>query len=268
MQKIWSPVILAQLNPDHALAIEQNYQLEKDYQSIEDLKVKVDHLEATNYGKYVECMIRFQVLALLQQFEHKPDLVRYQDEIKEWLPANCFDPPMEFKMETDMIAKIEKVACEGELQDDTLRVQAQVDYTILATQNQAVTLAAAPEREPLPPPLPIHTSQAILDTIHNLECEVRRLSQDNTTLSHRLMLYEKNLLNLKNALQKAEGRSHSLLNELSQSARVIQALKGQVRDREIVIRQESLRNPCDTYINSKGPRMGFTDRIRQLFANS
>lgn len=268
MLRIWSPVILAQLHPGRALTIDRNYQLDKYYHTIEDLKVKVYSCEAASHGKYVECLIRLQVLALLQQHEHEPDLVRYHDEITEWLPAHCFDPPMKFKPETDMIVEVEKIACEGELQECTLRVQVHVNYTILATQNEAITLAEASWEEPATSSAPYHPGQAIMDTIHNLEGEVRRLSQDNVRLSQRIMLYEKNLLSLKNAVRKAEDRSHSLLNELSQSIRLVQTLQEHIREKESVIRREKQKASWDFSAALEGSRLPLGDRIRQLFASS
>ena len=73
MPKIWSPVILAQLDPPQTTTVEGVYQLPKAYQHIEDLRVKVPSCEASHHGKYVECLIRLKVLALLQAFDHQPD---------------------------------------------------------------------------------------------------------------------------------------------------------------------------------------------------
>lgn len=267
MPKIWSPVILAQLHPRRTLVIDRNYHLDKYYHTIEDLKVKVQGCEAASHGKYVESLIRLQVLALLQQPGYEPDLLRYHDEIKEWLPSHCFDPPMQFKSETGMIVEVEKIACEGELQERTLNVRVHVNYTILATQNEAIMLTEASREEPDPGPAPYHPSLAIMDTIHNLESEVKRLSQDNAALNRRIMLYEKNLLSLKNAVRKAEHRSHSLLSELSQSNRLIQALQERIREKESVIRRESPKASWNISATPEGSRLPLGDKIRQLFAS-
>lgn len=263
MPKIWSPVILAQLDSPQSVAIDRVYQLNKSYQSIEDLRVKVQSCKANSHGKYVENIIRLSILALLQEPDHKPDLVRFEDELKEWLPLHCFDPPVQLKPETGMIVEPDKVICEGELQDRILRVKIHFNYTILAVQHEAVDLS-----ETLPSELsadlePYYPGQIILETIRNLEYEVQRLSQDNDRLNHRIMIYEKNLTGLKNALRKAENRSQALVNQLMQSNRMKQDLQEQLNKKEAAA---SLQNSWKTASKAENSRINLRDKIRHLFA--
>ena len=263
MPKIWSPVILAQLDPPQTTTVEGVYQLPKAYQHIEDLRVKVPSCEASHHGKYVECLIRLKVLALLQAFDHQPDLLSFHDEIREWLPNHCFDPPMEFTAGTEMIVEADEVFCEGELQDETLRVKMILNYTVLAVQNGAVEIVEASRPEPYPEPEPYYPGKAILETIRNLECEVERLSQDTAALHHRIRLYEKNLAGLKNALRKAENRSQALVKELMHANRTRQDLQEQLNKREAPY---SLQKSPGITPSAEINRVGLGHKIKQLFA--
>ncbi len=267
MRKIWLPVILAQLRPGHMLAIDRSYRLDKDYNAIEDLKIKIEGSEATGHGKYVECLICFQVLALLQQSDGKRELVCYHDELKKWLPAHRFDPPLHFKLQSDMVVQVEEVACEGELAIDALKIQARANYTILLTQHQTLTLGADFREDPTAGSAGHYPSQAILDTIHGLEDEIRRLSQDNNDLGYRLMLYEKNLASLRVALRRAEDRSHSLQGELSRSSQLIQTLQERVRTQETISTAKQTKTIHAFPVTPKGGRLPLGEKIRQLFAS-
>lgn len=262
MPKIWSPVILAQLDPPQTATVEGVYQLKKAYQHIEDLRVKVQKCEASNHGKYVECLIRLKVLALLQELDYQPDLLSFNDEIREWLPIHYFDPPTQFKTGTEMIVETDQVTCEGEIQGRTLRVKMNFNYTIMAVQHSAVEISEALPADSYPDPEPYYPGKAILETIRNLEYEVERLSQDNAALNHRIMLYEKNLAGLKNALRKAENRSQALVKELTQSNRTKQDLLEKLNKKEASLRTQNPWNTSKAELN----RVSLGDKIRQLFA--
>lgn len=267
MPKIWSPVILAQLDPPRTLTLERYYHLNRPYKSIEDLRVKVSRSEATSHGKHVESLVRLNVLALMQELDREPDLVSFNDIFKEWLPIDCFDPPTPLKLDTAMIIEVEKIACEGDFEGQSLRVLMHLNYTILAVQNEAIELSEALELEqPFPDPEPYYPGQAILETIRNLEYEVQRLAQDNAALNHRIILYEKNLGSMKNALRKAENRSHELFGELLQSRRSREALQEKLEKREILNTKKPSASPGHTVSAPEPGRFHIGDKIKQLFA--
>lgn len=268
MPKIWSPVILAQLDPPRTLTLERYYHLKRPYKSIEDLRVKVNRSEATSHGKHVESLVRLNILALMQDLKREPDLLSFNDIFKEWLPIDCFDPPAPLQLDTAMIIEVDKIFCEGDLEGQSLRVQMHINYTILAVQNEAIELSEALEEERpfFPDPEPYYPGQAILETIRNLEYEVQRLAQDNAALNHRIILYEKNLGSMKNALRKAENRSHELFGELLQSRRSREALQEKLEKRENFNTKRPSALPSHTMPTPDPGRFHLGDKIRQLFA--
>lgn len=267
MPKIWSPVILAQLDPPRTLTLERQYPLNRHYKSIEDLRVKVNRSEAISHGKHVESLVRLNILALMQELNGEPDLVSFQDSFKEWLPVDCFDFPTPLGLDAGMIIEVDKVACEGDLEGLSLRVRMHINYTILAVQNEAIELSQPLEGEPtFPDPEPYYPGQAILETIRNLEYEVQRLAQDNAALNHRIILYEKNLGSLKNALRRAENRSHELFGELLQSRRSREVLQEKLDKREALNSFKPSASPRHTVTAPQSGRVHIGDKIRQLFA--
>ncbi len=266
MPKIWSPVILAQLDPPRSISAERYYHLNGRFLSIEDLRVKVQSAEAASHGKHVETAIKVNILALMQTMDGEPELLNFNDLLKEWLKVSCFDPPISLSWETAMIVEVGKIACEGELIEQSIKVKMHIDYSVLAVQNEAIEVLSAEEADLSYQPDSYYPGWAIMETINKLEYEVQRLSQDNSALHHRIMLYEKNLNTLKNALRKAEGRSQDLITELLQARRSRQMLQEKLDKKEAQMKPRAVTMNEPAPIRPMPERFHFSEKIRQLFA--
>ncbi len=267
MPKIWSPVILAELDPPRSIEFKRYYQLQQSYHAIADLRVKVQSCEAISHGKHVESLISVVILALMLSENGEPELLSFNDLFKEWLSVDMFDPPIPFKLDTAMIVEVDRISCEGELKECTLEVRLNLAYTVLAVQNEAIELSPPLDLDPtFPDPEPYYPGMAILETISKLENEVQRLAQDNSALNQRIILYEKNLGLLKNAVRKAEGRSQELFHELLQSRRSAQALQEKLAKKEAIIVPKAATPTKQTVPTLGSSRFHIGDKIKQLFA--
>lgn len=266
--RIWSPVIVSELAA-RPLQFHRTFQLDRIFHVIEDIRVGIHTMQAIFHNRHIALKIQVDVVCLLQGID-SAELVHRNAEVEEWLPVGLFNPAGQLDKKTHFVIDVQELAWEGELRDGTITIKINLRYSIMATCYQVVELTSEPDQYP--------ESPGILGTIQRLEEDVRLLAWDKEELHKKIILYEKNIISLKNGIRKAENRNMTLNRELSQCFRLIEDLRSQLegtkskpawKDLKTLHKQEKyiVHPTIFTEDNSAVEKEPLGSCVRHLFAN-
>lgn len=269
--RIWSPVILSELAA-RPLQFYCTFQLDRVFHSIQDIRVGIQTMQAVFHNRNIAVNIQVDVVCLLQGIDGA-ELVHRDAQVEEWLPVGLFNSAVRLDKKTHFVVDVPELTWEGELKDGTIIIKINLSYTIMATCYQVVELTSEPDQYP--------ESPVILGTIHRLEEDMRLLEWDREELHRKIVLYEKNIISLKNGIRKAENRNMTLNRELSQCLGLIEELRSQLvetkskpasKDTKTLRKQEKqIVSPTifdhSSEDNAAVQKDLLGSRVRHLFAN-
>ncbi|HZJ85056.1 MAG TPA: hypothetical protein VFD02_05820 [Syntrophomonadaceae bacterium] len=262
---IWTPVIVGRLKNPCRIQVENSYSINKVYKAIEDLKIKVkDHI-ITAQGRLVELEIKVDILCLLEDFLGSMHLIVQEEIIREKIKLEDFDVYIEHNRETKYIIDTLKLRPFGELNGEVIKVACFIDLTIIATNEQIISLALSDELR--------SENDSLQEILQKLRVEVTEIEAEKTELRRKIFFYERDISSLKKGIVKAENKNARLNKELKK----FQDLVGQLRD-TVNAKEEKLNRYENPYYNygyasgiepyHKEDISNLGSRIKRMFAQN
>lgn len=263
---IWSPVIIAELKKPRFYNKQVNYQIDKAYSSLDDIRIKIKSSAANIQGKAVETQIKLEILFLVRDGMGRLELITREEIVRDRIPLIGFSSSLNNHREAKFIIDISNISWEGGLEGRQLKAAYFIEYALLAVKEQIVRLfadesAGGAEREPLS------------DILHKLEEELAMVVEEKDKLHNKIFYYERNFNSLKKGFDKLENRNAVLNRELYSYQEQLEQLQKQIYEKERrLIRLEKVSH--DYQIRSRleqkdkaslsKPRLGWGDRIKGM----
>lgn len=224
---IWSPVVVASLAVPHSCQQEYRYKSDQIIKCIEDVKVKIKNPQAQRQGKVVEARMKLEIITLLEDYQGCTQVINRQETIKERVPLTDFDSQPDQEGESTYIVQITNLKWDAEMERNELSVSCSIQYLLLATRDQIVTL----NRNEKPEDSQEEPENELLD----LKMEIDRMRQDNHVLAHKLFLYERDLVSLQRGIRKVENRNAALSKELGGYQEMVEKLRVAITRKDLII---------------------------------
>lgn len=258
---LWTPVVEGSLAIPHTCRKECSFTVGQSCKRIEDIKVRIRNIQTEPHGKYLETIIRLEIVVLLEEYDGRTVLVSRPEIIKERLSFAEFDrAPATAEQVTGYITKIKELNWDGDQQADHVTISYSLSYMVLAVREQLVRLYAENE-----------VNQLEIEPVEAVRVPAREtthLEEVNAELKHRLFLYEKDILGLRRAIKKTEERNAILNRELSGIQKLVQTLRDAVTRKDLLIchyenqdRLGEVKSLSD--ISSIEPKLG--QRLKRMF---
>jgi len=262
---IWSPVIIASLAAPHVSRQEYRYKSDQMLKRIEDIKVKIKNPRAERQGKMVEARIKLEIIALVEDYQGRTQVINRPETIKERVPLTDFDGYPGQDGESTYIVQVSDLKWDAEMENNELNVSCSLQYLILAAREQIVVL----NRDENP-----EDSQGKADDEHlDLQLEIERLRHDKHIMAHKLFLYERDLLSLQRGIRKAETRNAAISKELGGYQEMVEKLRAAITRKDLIICSYENSHPETPARVLPFPSRGDVDnnlgqRIKRMFLNS
>lgn len=216
---IWSPVISAQLNGQRRVKSVSKHRLDKMFNSVEDVKLKVRQNETLIQGRSVQITLKLEILCLLQDEQANMQLVTWNDQFNEKVPLTEFDNAVNNQENLQMRFTIANYEGFGELQGREIQVEYYIDYSLLAVKEQIIEISPSASGET--------AADSLKAALAKLESEVASIENENGQLRRQLFFYERDITSLKRGLWKAENRNSILSREKKEHQALIEKLQCQ-----------------------------------------
>lgn len=225
---LWSPVIIAALTAPRTCRQERHLTVSPFYKRVDDVKVRIRNPQTERQGKSLETRMNLEIVALLEESDGRTVLISRPEIIKERLSFEEFDRiPLPEEGEVAYITQIQDLNWTEDLQDDEIIVKFTVSYLIFAVREQVVRLHAEEE---------VNNSDS--EQPHNLQQvpdEIREEEKVNEKLTHKLFLYERDMISLQRAIKKTEERNAILNRELNGTQKLVETLREAVTRKDLLI---------------------------------
>lgn len=263
---IWTPVVVGRLKSPHRIKEEKTYDIEKAYQKVEDVKVKVRYCRALPQGRAIEVQVKLDILCLLEDLLGTMHLIAKEETVKERIVLSDFDSYIDRDEQIKYIVNTVNLASHCELNGSILKVAYFIDLTIIATSEQVITLSSAAEVEP--------ENDSLQEVLNKLKTQVKQMEEEKEALRRKIFFYERDISSLKKGLKKAENKNASLNKELKQYHEIVEQLRSAIQEKELRLSQ--YENPYyspsyDQNLRSlKEDEDSFTlgSRIKRMFMNN
>lgn len=265
--RIWSPVIMAELESPRELAGNKSYILESEPSRLEDLKVRIRNYSVQRQGRAIEVQFNIDVLALLETDARVMQLFSRQEILRDRLTSREFRGNPEDK-KLDLILDLRDVNWNGELKGKEIMLGMHVIYHLLATRPQAVNVLGE-EQEDSHPAVPTDS-----DLLQQLQAEIIQTEGEKLELKRKIHLYETDIRSLKHGVSKAESRNRSLYNEVHQYQQVVDQMRRALMDREASLnryqQQARMQSNHDMITSSlsREENLSLGGIIKRLFQNN
>jgi len=265
--RLWSPVIIASLAAPRVCQRESRFGTDQIVKRMEDIRVKTKNPRAAWQGKILEARVTLEIIALLEDRAGHTQLISRQEIIKDRVAIEEFDRPFEPEKDVGFIIQIQDLKWDGEMQGNELIISYSLSYVIFAVREQVVKLYADEEME--------FSSEEQENDLQGMEMEMEidRVRNDNERLSHKLYLYERDLMSLQRGIKKAEDRNIALSSELSGARELVGKLRDAITRKDLLIcRYENPQNETRKKIlpllatGEEEYKLG--QRIRRMLINS
>lgn len=263
---IWAPVVMAQLNTPRRLGYERSYASERLFRLMEDLKIKIRHSEVITQGQALEVRVKIDILCLLEDPAGHMHLIKKEETLRERVAYTEFDHSLEKEEGVSFVINVNDVSFDGELKGGEIRVRLLVEYTLIATREQAVRLWSSEQGEVNQEPL----SQLF----ERLEAEVSRLAGENQELHRKIFFYQRDISSLKRGISKLEKRNAGLLKDIDFYQRETENLRQDLQEKESHIYRLKHNSQVPVFPareSSPGEQEsepGLGGRIKRLFLNN
>lgn len=263
---IWTPVVVGRLKSPHRIKEEKCYEIEKTYNTVEDVKVKVRHCRALPQGQAVEVQMKLDILCLLEDLLGSMHLIAKEETVRERIVLSDFDSYIDRDEEIKYIVNTIKVASQCELNGSILKVAYFIDLTIIATNEQVITLSSADEAEP--------EQDSLQEVLNKLRLQVKEMEEEKEALRRKIFFYERDISSLKKGLKKAENKNANLDKELKQYHQIVEQLRIAIREKEMRLNQYENtyyhQNYDQNFRSLKEDEDSFTlgSRIKRMFMNN
>ncbi|MDD3852223.1 MAG: hypothetical protein PHD40_01045 [Syntrophomonadaceae bacterium] len=255
---IWAPVIISRLEKPGRLQEQYRCALDQTFKSIEDLKIKVRQMTVQPRGRSLEAIFKLDALCLLEDHLGEMQLIsreitaRQRLSRQEFINTDIMDKMLVF------VINLLNADARATLQQGELQIDYYIDYLVLATREQIVSLSTEEQGR---------TVSKVSELVARLQQEVNQLQGENRQLRHKIYLYEKDILSLKKGVYKAEKQSQQLNGEVDYYRGLTEQLQEAIKDKEArLIRYENPYYP--TGAMSEEEASGLGKRIKRLFAAS
>lgn len=259
---IWSPVISAQLSKLRRIKGSSNYELDKKYNSIEDVKIKVRQSEAIIQGYSVQVNLILEILCLLEDKQEGMQLVTWHEQCKERVSLTDFDSTIDNRKQVYMRLDFTDCAGFGELNGQEINIDYYVDYSLIATQEQIIEISPASQGEA--------AVVSLRTALEKLEYEVEQVENENGQLRRQLFFYERDISSLKRGLWKAENRNAILNREKKEHQALIGKLQGALKQDVNAYQTEQNYFTGDVKLNrpTAEANLNLGSRLKRMFMNS
>lgn len=262
---IWTPVVVGRLKNPCRIQVENSYSINKVYKAIEDLKIKVKEHIITAQGRLIDLEIKVDILCLLEDFLGSMHLIVQEEIIQERIKLEDFDVYIEHNRETKYIIDTLKLRPFGELDGQVIKVACFIDLTIIATNEQIISLALSDELRP--------ENDSLQEILQKLRLEVAEMETEKTKLRRKIFFYERDISSLKKGIAKAENKNALLNKELKKFQDLVGQLQEAVYEREEKLNR--YENPYFSYDNAgrlepyhKDDTSNLGSRIKRMFAQN
>lgn len=261
---LWSPVIMARFEKPRSTRKLSIASIDQVYSSIEELKVKIKQSQASMEGHLLETRVNVEILCLLQKPSGAFQLISKEDMLKDRVALDFFNKQIDLSGRVNFVVDIVNNFWQAEIAGGELQVTIFLDYTVIATREQEVTLSSLTEPN-------FNQSQALLELLKELEQEVQRLQEENRGLQHQVIIYEKNIGYLKKAVYKAEKSNEKLVKELRLSQEQIGNLQQMVQAQEKFrqrYQEEGRNRELQVMDQGEDKSANLGQKIKRLFMNN
>ena len=261
---LWSPVIIASLKSPRSCQQERRYRYDPMIRRIDDIKIKVRNLRAERKGKAMEVWISLEIITVVDDSNGHTQLIDRKETIKERLPFQEFDSPIELDEEVGYIIQIKDLNWDGETQGNEVVITYFLNYMVFAVREQVVTLQTDNERK---------TGDEEEIDFNDIEIEIEQVRNDKEILKHKLFLYERDIMSLRRAIEKAEVKNTALSKELNGTRELVQKLREAITRKDLLICSYENHQPNTGEKTLPLPAWGggeikLGDRIKRMFMNS
>ena len=256
---IWAPVIISRLEMPRRLQEQYRCMLDQKFKSIEDLKIKVRYMTVQPRGRSLEAIFKLDALCLLEDGRGEMQLISREITARQRLSAQEFVNTDIMDKTLVFVINLINTDARATLQPGELRIDYYIDYLVLATRDQIVSLSTEEQG---------HTvSKPVSELVARLQEEINQLQAENRQLRQKIYLYEKDILSLKKGVYKAEKQSQHLNGELDRYRELTEQMQEAIKDKEArLIRYENSYFPSEAI--SEEAAAGLGKRIKRLFAAS
>ncbi|MGI5881214.1 MAG: hypothetical protein ACOX6L_11665 [Syntrophomonadaceae bacterium] len=256
---IWAPVIISRLEMPRRLQEQYRCMFEQKYKSIEDLKIKVRQMTVQPRGRSLEIIFKLDALCLLEDDRGEMKLISREITARQRLSAQEFVNTDIMDKSLVFVINLLNIDSRAMLQPGELRIDYYIDFLVLATRDQIVSLSSEEQGRPV--------SKPVSELVARLQQEINQLQGENRQLRHKIYLYEKDILSLKKGVYKAEKQSQQLNGELDRYRELTEQLQEAIKEKEDrLIDYENPYYPSGTM--SEEAATGLGKRIKRLFAAS
>lgn len=258
---IWTPVVIGRLKSPHRIKSEKLINIDKVYKSIEELKIKVKEYQLSKQGQALELSVRLDILCLLEDLLGSMHLTVKEEIVKEKIRLDDFDNYIDSNKDIKYIVNTIDVGTYGELNGEKIKVAFYLDVTVIATNEQIISLSLAEEIELEP------ENESLQAVLNKLQLEVQEIEAEKVELRRKLFIYERDISSLKKGLLKAENRNASLNKELEEYHKIVNQLREAIKDKELRLnRYENVYYSQDYAENYDTNSLG--SRIKKMFMSN
>ncbi|MGI5921692.1 MAG: hypothetical protein ACOX6I_08155 [Syntrophomonadaceae bacterium] len=203
---IWSPVIIAELNYPRKCRHRIIFTVDRWFDSLEDIRIKIKHSTARMQGKKVETTIKLEALFLVRDSKGHLELITRPQIVKDRVSPEEFEHYPKSFPEADLIVDIIDLSWEGGLSGWELNAVLFIEYQIIAVKEQIVRLFAGDHGDMPTADFPAEPDE--------LEQELLQAVQEKAELQQQLLVYQRNIKSLKQGIAKLESRNRTLNQEI------------------------------------------------------
>ncbi len=255
---IWTPVIIGKLASSHRIKAEQTYNIDKVFKAIEDLKIRVRGYHFIPQGRLVELQLKLDILCLLEDFLGSMHLLVKEEVVKEKIKLNEFDAYIDHNMDIKYILNNLESNAHGELRAQILQVAYFIDVTIIATNEQIISLTTADEIGP--------EEDILHDVLQKLRLQVEKMENEKRALKRQIFFYERDISSLKRGIVKAENKNAQLNRELQKLQDLLEEQEKALKEKEDRLRHHGrydYRDRAKSTIQEEVSPLG--SRIKRMF---
>ncbi|NLB88271.1 MAG: hypothetical protein GX790_03465 [Syntrophomonadaceae bacterium] len=263
---IWTPVVVGRLKAPHRIKEEKTYDIEKAYRKVEDVKVKVRNCRVQPQGQAIEVQYKLDILCLLEDLLGTMHLIAKEEMGRERILLSQFDNYIDKDQPIKYVVNTLTNFSQCDLNGSILKVAYFIDLTIIATNEQIITLSSADEAEP--------ENDSLQEVLNKLRSQIEEMEEEKAALRRKIFFYERDISSLKKGLKKAENKNAHLNKELQHYHEIVEQLRSAIREKEMRLNQYE-----NAYYNqSYAPRFSLPkenedsltlgSRIKRMFMNN